>query len=212
MEVDTAAILVYGYTEEDANVIKQRLDNLCEREVTMIDGSDKEGMVISEILEAGFGASFKENYVKIVMFIGFKGGHIEKCLQFFPRGDIVRPIFCTLTEHNIGWTLEQLIEDLVSEHRAWAEKHADTLKSLDRQEGLPEKTLEELMEAMNVQVEEEFAEHEEPDLHDVDEDVEPISLEGMLEHEEDIEDIDSIIEEIEGEDSDKGDDAEDDND
>ena len=111
MEVDTTAILVYGYAKEHAEAIKERLDSLTEEDIVLVDGSDKESMVINDILGSGFGFSFKDSETKILMFIGFKGGQIEKCLHFFPRGDIVRPIFCTLTEHNIGWTLEQLLEE-----------------------------------------------------------------------------------------------------
>ena len=210
MDVEGAAILVYGYSKEHADTIKECLEKLIEHDVTLIDGSDKEEMTINDILGSGFGASFKEDDVKILMFIGFKGTQIEKCLHFYPRGEIVRPIFCTLTEHNVGWTLEQLKQDLMQEHRAWTKKHDVPVRKRGGEGGLlPDKALEELKEALDTPVDKEFMEEEHPELADVDEDVEPISLEGMMDHEEGIEDIDSIIHDIEeGESSEDKDDEE----
>jgi hypothetical protein len=197
MEIDTTAILVYGYTKEDAEVIKQRMDNLTEKDVVLLDGSEKEGMIINDIMSSGSGFSYKEEENKIVMFIGFEGSQIEKCLNFFPRGDIVRPIFCSLTEQNIGWTLEHLLDDLNKEHRTWTKKHKVTVKRKETTQ-LPEKTLEELREALDTPIDQEFVEEDHPELADVDEDVEPISLEGMMGHDEGHVDLDSIIAEVEG--------------
>ncbi len=198
MEVEQPTLLVYGYKQEHANAIKEGLDSLCGQEIVIVDGSDKESIPVSEIIESSFGFSFKERDTKIVMFIGFKGSQIEKCLRLFPRGEITRPIFCTLTEQNRGWTLEELIQDLMKKHRAWT-KTEKARSPGPKQIRAPIDTLEELKKMLDMPIEiEEVEEESHPELGDVDEDVKPIRLEGIIDPDEEIEDIDDIIREVEG--------------
>ena len=83
-------------------------------------------MKISDILESGDRENFKNNTNKILLFLGFGESQVRSVLSGFPKKDgISRPIFCGLTEQNIDWTMEYLIEHLLEEEKYWAAKKKD---------------------------------------------------------------------------------------
>ena len=60
---------------------------------------------------------------KILLFLGFSEDQVGAVLKGFPKtGSIKRPIFCGLTEQNMNWTLDYLIEHLVEEDKYWSEQ------------------------------------------------------------------------------------------
>ncbi|MGA1872517.1 MAG: DUF3783 domain-containing protein [Thermoplasmatota archaeon] len=110
-------IMLYGYDEVSAKKIRSALGELTERDVILVCGCGREKDLVGDILE-------DETYddweavedPKIVMFLGFDGPMIHASIDGFPAMEgQTRPIFCTPTEENIGWTLEDLISDLKEE-------------------------------------------------------------------------------------------------
>jgi hypothetical protein len=91
--------------------------------VVIISGSKKENLKVINILDKGPEDSFENKEKKILLFLGFSETQVGVVLKEFPKSEtLVRPIFCGLTEENINWTLEYLIEHLVEEDKYWATK------------------------------------------------------------------------------------------
>jgi hypothetical protein len=113
-------VLICGYDQEDARIIKAFLDKTLDTYVTMVSASRKAELRISEILTQGTEEYFTEEEIKILMFLGFSEVQIHMILEGFPGdGGLKRPIFCSLTSQNRHWPFRELIEHLVAEHRQW---------------------------------------------------------------------------------------------
>ncbi|MEA3471506.1 MAG: DUF3783 domain-containing protein [Thermodesulfobacteriota bacterium] len=116
-------ILVYGYNEQDVRFIVESLGHTLGQEIFVISASKKEDMKIRDILEKGPEDLFEDNETKIIMFLAFSKEQIDMTLTEFPdKKDLTRPIFCGLTNHNIGWQLSDLTEHLLEEERHWKKK------------------------------------------------------------------------------------------
>lgn len=116
-------ILVYGYNEKDARFIGESLGHTLEQEIFVISASKKEDMKISDILEKGPEDLFENKDTKLLMFLAFSKEQIDLTLREFPdKKGLARPIFCGLTNHNIGWQLSDLTEHLLGEERHWKKK------------------------------------------------------------------------------------------
>ena len=121
--MEPLGILLYGYNNQDVTFIKQSLDNSLDEELIIISGSGKEKTKISQILEEGNNTNFEDKKNKILLFLGFEDAQVSAVLNNFPRTEnLKRPIFCGLTEQNINWTLEYLIEHLLEEEWYWSSK------------------------------------------------------------------------------------------
>lgn len=114
-------ILVYGYDQEQAMDLHVNLEKLLSTDLFIFTATGKEDLIIRDILNSGPDLSFGDRETKILVFLGFQQDHIEMVLGDFPN-TIQRPIFCGLTIHNIDWPVSQLIDHLLEEQRAWAEK------------------------------------------------------------------------------------------
>jgi hypothetical protein len=113
-------ILVYGYNKDDARFMGESLGRALEQEIFVISASKKEDLTIREILEKGPEDIFEEKETKILVFLAFSKEQIDLTLREFPgRDNPTRPIFCGLTQHNIGWHLSDLIEHLLEEEGHW---------------------------------------------------------------------------------------------
>jgi hypothetical protein len=121
--LEPLGILLYGYNSDDAKTIEQSLSKIINHEVVIISGSKKENLKVINILDKGPEDSFENKEKKILLFLGFSETQVGVVLKEFPKSEtLVRPIFCGLTEENINWTLEYLIEHLVEEDKYWATK------------------------------------------------------------------------------------------
>ena len=110
-------IMVYGYSADQANRIRHSFDQLFSSKTVLISASGKEDLKVLDILEKGPEDLFEEKETKILVFLGFSETQIRQALQDFPAGKgLPRPIFCTLTEQNIHWPLQGLMEHLTDEH------------------------------------------------------------------------------------------------
>ena len=119
-------ILLYGYDEENAGVVKTALDDLLSENVAVLSGYGKEEQTVADILKAGPGGELAETEMKMLMFLGFSGDQIRTAMSGFPAGEgLPRPIFCSLTENNMGWPLRDLLEHLMEEDRYWRERKGE---------------------------------------------------------------------------------------
>ena len=115
-------MMLYGYGEDDALLIHRTLEEALEEEVDLISAARQEERVVAEILERADGVNFEEQEVKVLMVLGFTEEQLETALKAFPKvEELVRPLFCVMTQHNIRWPLIHLIEDLQEERRAFQE-------------------------------------------------------------------------------------------
>lgn len=122
--MEAAGVLIYGYAEGDALRIRTFLGKITGAPVFMTSASGKNGARIVDILDDAGENRFADEDPKIMMLLGFAEEQIHAVLGNFSTAleGIVRPIFCTLTENNQNWPLEQLLEHLEEERRYWAGK------------------------------------------------------------------------------------------
>ena len=118
-------ILVYGYNEKDADLIRSSLSKILDTDVLILTASGLESEKVGNILEMCRNDKFEDKPVKILMFLGFDDSQINAVLKGFPKNEgLKRPIFCGLTENNVKWTFQELIDDLKQEHEYWAKKRS----------------------------------------------------------------------------------------
>ncbi len=115
-------VVVYGYYEEDVNKLKGFLDNKLEIILEIISASGKENIKIADVLESNEGSFFEDKEDKVLMFLDFLDEEIRYILHNFSDINIPKPLFCVLTEHNIEWTFDKLILDLIEERKHFEEK------------------------------------------------------------------------------------------
>ncbi len=122
--MEAMGIMLYGYTQEDAENIKKFVGELIGDDLILFSATEKEQVKIIDILKQGPASLFGDEKNKILMFLGFNNEQIGKVMRNFQSClNIERPIFCGLTEQNVGWTFQDLLEHLLEEERHWAEKN-----------------------------------------------------------------------------------------
>lgn len=115
-------VVVYGYLEEEVNKLKSYLDTKLEINLKIISASGKENTKIADILETSESSFFEDKEDKVLMFLDLLDEEIRYLLHNFSEINISRPLFCVLTEHNIEWTFDKLIMDLIEERKHFEEK------------------------------------------------------------------------------------------
>jgi hypothetical protein len=107
-------ILLYGYTENDAHFLKEKISETISDQILLKSASNLEEKTVKEILNQHTGFSYRQNQPNIILFFGMDDTDIQCILSDFPSS-IERPIFCGLTEHNVNWKFEELIDHLLAE-------------------------------------------------------------------------------------------------
>lgn len=118
--MEQPGIMLYGYTETEARLIKDALEAALGGTLLMLSGSGKESHILEDILSDETHAVYEEGEPKVLMFLGFDDDMVKTALSRFPGADrVARPIFCTPTEKNITWPLSELLEHLEEERNYW---------------------------------------------------------------------------------------------
>ncbi|HOO70179.1 MAG TPA: DUF3783 domain-containing protein [Spirochaetota bacterium] len=121
--MDNPGLLLYGYSKEKADCIKQSFEKALNCDIIIINATNREDDPLNEILESGNNTGYADREHPVLMFLGFSDSEISLAIKSFPRsGDIPRPIFCGLTEQNYYWTFRKLHEHLIEEQRYWTKK------------------------------------------------------------------------------------------
>ena len=110
------ALLTFGLSRDEAAVSTQILSQKLGKDIDLISASGMENHTVEEILELAPDSVFVEDSTRFVMFLGFDDAEIRTSLDSFPLTEM-RPIFCTLTENNLSWTIRKLADHLLEEHR-----------------------------------------------------------------------------------------------
>jgi hypothetical protein len=116
-------IMLHGYDGAQARAIGEFLTALAGRDVAVYGAGDGRRKVL-EIIEGRPDEGFEPGEIAVLMFLGFDDGLIEAALGSFPKDGLMRPIFCTLTENNMSWSVSYLIEHLLEEKRAWERRES----------------------------------------------------------------------------------------
>jgi len=129
--MDEIGVMLYGFDEATARKVKEYLEERNGKDVVLISGSGREGDMISDILGDEEHSVFEDvTDPRIVMFLGFDGPGIHASMDSFPSFEgKERPIFCTPTEQNIGWTLNGLIKDLMEEREYFRNRDMELRKA-----------------------------------------------------------------------------------
>jgi hypothetical protein len=109
-------LLFYGYEKKSADVIKETYSEIFGEAIEIFGAAESDNLRVEEILEDPEKSRYGNGENKFLMFLGFDNAQISRCLQTFPPSE-KRPIFCGLTEHNISWEVNHLMEHLIEEKR-----------------------------------------------------------------------------------------------
>ena len=116
MQEEQLGLMLYGYSEEHAMTIRERLSDLLGGKVILMSASGREEDKVGDILEDHENGIFIKGEVCFAMLLGFSDQQIKDTLRGFPGDEgIRRPIFTTLTPTNVEWTISQLTVDLQEE-------------------------------------------------------------------------------------------------
>jgi hypothetical protein len=119
-------IMVYGLDREEAETIRNSLEEINSQDVALISGCGREDHLVRDILEDEDYEHFQgKEDPRVVMFLGFDGPKINASIDNFPELKGARPIFCTPTEKNIEWKLDALLEDLMKEREYFRRKRTE---------------------------------------------------------------------------------------
>ena len=108
------AFLFYGFDLDDALLVANTIEEALGCEIDTISASGEENAVLGAVLDRMPDATFKDEAVRFLMFLGFSDEDISASIKAFPKIK-KRPILCTLTENNMNWTIAQLLEHLIEE-------------------------------------------------------------------------------------------------
>jgi len=120
-EQDCLGAMLHGYDGAQARAIGKYLAGLAGREVSIYGAGDGR-RTVRDIIEGQPGNGFEPGEVAVLMFLGFDDELIGAVLGSFPKEGMMRPIFCTLTENNMSWSVSYLLEHLLEEKRAWEQR------------------------------------------------------------------------------------------
>jgi hypothetical protein len=122
--MEQPGIMLYGYEKTDAYIIKQAIKTILNCEIILLSGSRKESHILEDILSDDLYDTYEDMETKVLMFLGFDENQINLTLEKFPdENKVTRPVFCGLTENNITWPLNKLLEHLIEERTYWNNKN-----------------------------------------------------------------------------------------
>lgn len=109
-------LLIYGLSDSDARICRETLESALGEAIDVISASMRDHETVRSVLEsAGDRETHTGKETRFIMFLGFNNEEIGRALNGFPTLDSPRPIFCTLTENNLEWTISSLAEHLKEE-------------------------------------------------------------------------------------------------
>jgi arsenate reductase-like glutaredoxin family protein len=109
--MDMRNFISYGYNQSEIEIIKEGMQNIFRNNFSIIS-MDENSTILDNLKNRK--NDFTEQETKVLMLSGFSDKDVDKTLQNFPK-TIKRPIFCLETKHNINWTFEKLLNDLLEE-------------------------------------------------------------------------------------------------
>ena len=117
-------LLVWNYSPEE----KQQLDSLLQeigapRAVSIAPNQGH--LLLREILadEEGSGEMLQSDE-KVVLFFNIVQKGVHFLIDTFKQTELPRPIYAIVTEHSINWPFSELLEHLVQEREALAQRRS----------------------------------------------------------------------------------------
>ncbi len=120
-------MILYGYDKDNADKLKVEIGDLLETKIEIFSACGLEDITIENILDKSLSGKFKNKAKKIMVLLGMDNNNIQTILKKFPL-DIEKPIFCSITKHNIKWEFSKLMKDLIEEDNYWREQKKSRLK------------------------------------------------------------------------------------
>ena len=90
--MDELGIMVYGYSRDRAEKIRDSLCDLTGRRVVLFSATGREDEVIEKIIGGQAGGEYADGPDPVLMFLGFSDIEISDAIDSFP-GPLPRPIF-----------------------------------------------------------------------------------------------------------------------
>lgn len=115
-KTNSLGLLLYGFSAEEAGILKEETKNFHESEILFLSASQREELIVKDILNLEEHSFVEALDDRFIMFLGFDDVLIMKFIKNFPS-NMKRPIFCGLTSSNIEWKISYLMDHLIEEKR-----------------------------------------------------------------------------------------------
>jgi len=112
----TKGLCVYGYNQEDINVIQHAISSFNDEPMQIISAIGMTDQTVDDIITNDDDHHFEDLMPHIVLFFGFDDTQISSILRYFPS-EVPRPIFCCLTPTNQHWPFRKLMKHLIEEEK-----------------------------------------------------------------------------------------------
>ncbi len=114
-------ILIWNIEAEDQRALTEISEN-CNAPQPTVVAADQGQLLVHELLfEDKHGAEI-DNSERLVLFFNVQGETIEQIMAAVRASGMLRPIYAVVTEQNINWRFNDLLDELVREREAFANR------------------------------------------------------------------------------------------
>jgi hypothetical protein len=113
-------IIVVGFKAKEQTLIKKMLKKLfIEAPIVFPKESEKELKLLAiNELESGFGYGDKSSLYRAIIVGGITNKEFQRLMARYKKSSLERPLWATLTETSMDWTLGELLSELARERMA----------------------------------------------------------------------------------------------
>jgi Domain of unknown function (DUF3783) len=118
------ALLISGFSEESHRIMTQFINDKGLLNIKIVpcreDSLDRK---ISDVLTSESDSPIipNEKLPPVMLWSGIDHGELDVALGSFQESGLQRPIFATTTEHNLDFTVKELLQHLLSEQKSLRE-------------------------------------------------------------------------------------------
>lgn len=113
-------IIVVGFKPKEQILIKKMVKKSFIEAFIVFPGENEKDLKLSDInnLENGFGFNDKSNLYKAIIVGGITNKEFQRFMARYKKSSLNRPLWATLTETSLNWTLSELLSELARERMA----------------------------------------------------------------------------------------------
>jgi len=118
------AVFISGFSKESHQTIRDFLKEMGIKNINVVPcREDSINLKVLKVLEYQSESPIipAEKLPPLMMWSGIDHSELDTVLGSFSETKLQRPIFCTSTEHNLDFTIKELINHLLNEQKAMRE-------------------------------------------------------------------------------------------
>ena len=116
-------ILIWNISDEDEYALTKIFSESGAPEPKAVM-PDQGQLIVHELLFDDKHGEVLDNSERLVLFFNVQGDVIEQVMAAVRQSDVERPIYAVVTEQNINWRFNDLLDELVRERESFANRQA----------------------------------------------------------------------------------------